>query len=67
MPQTLPGWILFAAMLVSAMATSVTATRLFMQVAGRIPRDWRDIPASYAFGTLLIISTMLFLHVEPSP
>ncbi|EIZ81899.1 hypothetical protein WYO_5487 [Methylobacterium sp. GXF4] len=64
MPQTLTGWILFAAVMASAMATAATTTKLGMARRGRAALDRRDIHAAYAFGLLLALSTVLFLLVE---
>lgn len=65
MPQTFTGWILYAAILVAAGATSATATTLLMSVFGKAERDWWNIPAAYAFAILMLIATALFLWVEP--
>jgi len=64
MPQTLTGWILFAAIMASAMGTAATATKLIMMLRGRVAFDRRDIHAAYAFGVLLGLSTLLFLFVD---
>ena len=64
MPQTLTGWILFAAVMASAMGTASTTTKLGMARRGRVAPDRRDIHAAYAFGVLLALSTLLFLFVE---
>ena len=67
MPTTQAGWFLFGAILVAAGCTAWTATRLLMSVLGAAERDWRNIPAAYAFGSLLMIATLLFVYVEPRP
>jgi hypothetical protein len=64
MPQTLTGWILFAAVMASAMGTAATTTKLGMARRGRAALDRRDIHVAYAFGVLLALSTLLFLLVE---
>jgi hypothetical protein len=64
MPETLTGWILFAAIMASAMGTAATTTKLGMARRGRAALDRRDIHAAYAFGVLLALSTLLFLLVE---
>ena len=64
MPQTVTGWILFAAIMTSSMATTATATKLTKVWRGKAPLDRQDIYAAYAFGTLLALSTALFLFVE---
>lgn len=64
MPQTLTGWILFAAIMASATGTAAMSTKLGMVLRGRAALDRRDIHAAYAFGALLALSTLLFLLVE---
>lgn len=64
MPQTLTGWVLFAAIMTSAMGSVVTTTKLILVLRGRAALDRRDIHAAYAFGVLLALSTLLFLLVE---
>lgn len=67
MTYTLPGALAFAAMTIAAAVGSFTATRLIMSVYGRAPRDWRMIPAVYAFTALLLIAGAVFLYAEPKP
>ncbi|MCJ2116565.1 hypothetical protein MKK65_08225 [Methylobacterium sp. J-001] len=55
MPQTLTGWILFAAILASVMRAAATATKLVMALRGKAAHDRLDIHAAYAFGTLLLL------------
>lgn len=64
MPQTLTGWILFAAIMTSSMGTAATATKLTNVWRGNAPFDRQDIYAAYAFWTLLALSTALFLFIE---
>ena len=64
MPETLTSWILFAAIVASAMGSAATTTKLIMMLRGRAALDRRDIHAAYAFGALLALSTLLFLLVE---
>ncbi|MGU3329377.1 hypothetical protein ACLBXB_20800 [Methylobacterium mesophilicum] len=64
MPHTLTGWILFAAIMASAMGSVATTTKLGKALRGRAALDRRDIHAAYAFGVLLALSTLLFLFVE---
>ena len=64
MPQTLTGWLLFAAIMASVMGTAAMSTKLGMALRGRAPLNRRDIQAAYSFGTLLALSTLLFLLVE---
>ncbi|QEE41328.1 MULTISPECIES: hypothetical protein [unclassified Methylobacterium] len=64
MPETLPGWVLFAAMMASATGTLVAGTRLSLAELRQAKPDRQDMHSVRAFGTLLIVSTLLFLFVE---
>jgi hypothetical protein len=65
MPQTLTGWILFSAIMFSSAGTMAGGLKLIMVMLEQGKEDRHDLHTVYAFGTLLMLSTMLFLIVEP--
>ena len=67
MPQTLPGWILFAIIIVSGCASISTTVKLIVSEFGQASQHDRDFHSAYIFGALLVISTTLFIWFEPMP
>lgn len=65
MPQTLAGWILFTLIIVSGCASIATAAKLIISAFGKASQDRRDFHAAYIFGALLVVSTVLFIWIEP--
>ncbi|MCJ2116515.1 hypothetical protein MKK65_07965 [Methylobacterium sp. J-001] len=64
MPQTLTGWILFAAIMVSSTWTIAAGIKLTRVMQTRGKEDQRDLYLVYAFGALLMLSTLVFMFVE---
>ena len=64
MPQTLTGWILFAAVIVAGADGSYLVVRLVMTTRDNRKIDRRNVVAAITFGTMLIVSGTLLLFVE---
>ena len=64
MPQTLTGWILLVAIMVSSTWTIAAGIKLTSVMQRRGKEDQRDLYLVYALGTLLMLSTLVFMFVE---
>jgi hypothetical protein len=64
MPQTLTGWILYAAVVVAGAGGGYSAARVVMTVSDGREIDRRDVVAAVTFGSMLIVSGVLLLLVE---
>ena len=64
MPQTLAGWILFAAILISGMTAGSTAAAMLDDALGEGTIQRRDVLTLVLFGTLLVAAALLLLWVE---
>ncbi|MCJ2092087.1 MULTISPECIES: hypothetical protein [unclassified Methylobacterium] len=62
--QTLPGWILFASILVSGMTACSVAAAMLDHALGEGAIERRDFLTFLLFGTLLVASALLLLWVE---
>jgi len=64
MPQTLTGWILFAAVVVAGAGGGYSAARVVMTTRDGRKIDRRDVVAAFTFATMLIVSGALLLLVD---
>ena len=64
MPQTLPGWILFACILVSGITAGSAAAAMLDDALGEGAIQRRNFLTLLLFGALLVVSVLLLLWVE---
>lgn len=64
MPQTLTGWILFAAVVVAGAGGGYSVARVVMTTRNGRKLDRRDVVAAVTFATMLIVSGALLLLVD---
>lgn len=64
MPQTLTGWILFAAVVVAGADGGYSVAMVVMITCDNRKIDRRDVVAAVTLGTMLIVSGALLLLVE---
>lgn len=64
MPQTLSGWVLFAAVLISGMTAGSTAAAMLDDAWEGQAIEPRDVLTLLLFGALLVTSALLLLWVE---
>ncbi|MDH2311407.1 hypothetical protein [Methylobacterium brachiatum] len=64
MPQTLTGWILFAAVVVAGAGGGYSAARVVMAIRDGRTIDRRDVVAAVTFATMLFVSGALLLLVD---
>lgn len=64
MLQTLPGWILFASILVSGMTVCSVAAAMLDHALGEGAIERRDFLTFLLFGTLMAMAALMLLWVE---
>ena len=64
MPQTLPGWTLFACILVSGITAGSAAAAMLDDALGEGTIQRRNFLTVLLFGALLVVSALLLLWVE---